>query len=192
MSTNSMRHTILEKKLMQVAALLLFAVFLPVSALALDFSAGGGLSLNTLFVFAEYSGMSENKSATGFGIHAFADATYAELSGGIVAYEDTTYMRASLLVKYPFEIAGTRVFPLAGAEYRWNLDYDDASTLVLKGGAGADVVLTDRLFLRPEVLLGYAFLTKLEEDRIDAWEIFGGGSISKMTLDISASAGYRF
>lgn len=101
-------------------------------------------------------------------------------------------MRASLLVKYPFEIAGTRVFPLAGAEYRWNLDYDDASTLVLKGGAGADVVLTDRLFLRPEVLLGYAFLTKLEEDWIDAREIFGGGSISKMTLDISASAGYRF
>ena len=175
-----------------IAALFLLVSLVPLPVAALDFSAGGGLSLNTLFVFAEFDGTTQNESATGFGIHGFADATYAELSGGVIVYEDTTYLRGTFMLKYPFDIADTRVFPLAGLEYRWNLDYDDASTLVIKGGAGADIVLTDRLFLRPEILLGYAFLTRLEEDRLDAYDGFGGGSISNMTLDISASAGYRF
>ncbi len=187
-----MKNGVTVNTLIRGAAVFLFAVLSLTPALALDFSAGGGLSLNTLFVFAEFDGETSNESATGFGIHGFADATYAELSAGFLAYEDTTYLRGSILLKYPFELAETRIFPLAGVEYRWNLDYAEASTMSIKGGAGADIILADRLFLRPEILLGYAFLTKLEEDRIDAYDNFGGGSIAKMTLDISASAGYRF
>lgn len=84
------------------------------------------------------------------------------------------------------------IFPLAGGEYRYNLDYSEASFYTVKVGLGADFSVTDTIYLRPTLLIGYAFLSNLEDDRIKAYEEFGGGSIRKICMDISASVGYRF
>lgn len=173
-------------------AVVVCTVIAAIPAYSVEFSAGGGLSINSVFLFSEFDGTSSNESVTGFGVFGFADATYAELSAGLVLYEDTSYISGSLMLKFPIEISDYTIFPIGGAEYRYNLDYSEASVLSLRGGVGADITLTERLFLRPTLLFGYMFLSDLEEDRIDAYKNFGGASMSKMTIDIRASAGYLF
>lgn len=158
---------------------------------ALDFSAGGGLTLNSLFISSQFDGFSDLSSDTGFGIRAFADAEYIEISVGLVLYEDRSCLSGSVFVKIPFHVFSWYIFPLAGGEYRYNLDMAEASVFVLKCGIGADIPLTDRLFLRSEILGGYVFLSEQEEDRIDAYESYGGAEITKISFDISLYAGYR-
>lgn len=168
--------------------LLIFPVFM---IPALELCAGGGISLNSVFISSEFGGYSEFESNTGFGIRAFADLRYLEVSAGLVLYEDSSYASGCALVKVPFRVRSMVLFPLAGGEYRYSLDVPKASVLLVKGGLGADIPLSGRLFLRPEILAGYVFLNRQEEDRIDAYESYGGATITKISVDISLYAGYR-
>ncbi len=181
-------YSALLRKTALAVCLLTVSVFaLP----ALDLSAGGGLTLNSVFVTSRFDSFSDRTSDTGFGIRAFADATYFEISAGLALFENRSYLLGSALIKFPFRIFSWHIFPLAGAEYRYDLDVSGASLFVLKGGLGADIPLTDRLFIRPEVLGGYVFLSEQEEERIDAYEPYGGAEITKISIDISIYAGYR-
>lgn len=138
----------------------LFALVLPVSGLsALEVSAGIGASVGA---FSSTSSASENignvtlsstqrNNQYPFGILAFVDATYLQLSFGYTmarggttdiygsAYStttldetvpldlDTTYLSLTALAKYPFHVGTTVLFPLLGIEYDLNLTYTNSS-----------------------------------------------------------------
>lgn len=172
---------------------LIFGLLLaPVSmASALDLAAGGGISLNPVFVSSEFGGYSEFESDTGFGVRAFGDLKYLEVSVGLVLYDDRSYASGCALVKVPFRVRSWSIFPLAGGEYRYDLDVPNASVLLVKGGLGADIPLTGRMFLRPEILAGYMFRSRQEDERLEAYKAYGGASILKISVDISLYVGYR-
>jgi len=170
----------------------LFIIFTSVSAFTVDLSAGAGLSLASLLEITEIDGVSGKSAVSGFGLNAFADATYVQVGAGVLIYTDTVYMNFSGFLKYPFEFADMLVFPMMGGEYRYNIDYSDANFFTLKAGVGTDMYLSDNFYLRPTLLFGYAFLSDMEDTRIEAYGNFRGASITKICMDISASIGYRF
>jgi len=106
------------------------------------FSAGGGISLTPSFgELKPESGDSQKFSGFDFGIHGFFDATYVEVSLGLLFgnnYKwdegddkgyDTTTLNLGLIGKYPISISDSFVlFPFAGIDYNINLAAKNADS----------------------------------------------------------------
>jgi hypothetical protein len=121
-----------------------------------------------------------------------------------------TWLVIGALGKYPFAVSGIEIFPLAGFEYEINLTMkdEDGSDLKasmsddyknflnqfwLKVGIGADITLAKSLYIRPEVLFGLKFISKLEQDMIDSAEDSGlNASAFDSRIDIGVAVGYKF
>jgi hypothetical protein len=133
----------------------------------------------------------------GGGGFAFFDATYAELSVGVLAgaltmkggSKDTSNslmnLDIALLGKFPIAVGSSlTVFPLLGADYQVTLSLKDEdgedlensdgdkmagdfSALWFKFGGGLDYAITDNLYLRFEALYGIRLANKIETDEKD-------------------------
>ena len=183
------------KKLCAVAVLVVAAAF----AFGQGISIGGGLSYGSQWLAAGGSESGIDASESGafpqFGFHAFVDMKYVQIGLGylmnssqslvtkVTGFSDTTtntndkasWLDIDVVGKYPFDLGGFTLFPLAGAEYLLNLTYTDSSgndlkasmpsgernwldALMLKVGIGADIPLSDHFYLRPEGFLGYKLI----------------------------------
>jgi len=102
------------------------------------------------------------------GVWGFADARFVELSVGFlygweslhiegedVSFRESASLDVSLLGKIPFFLGRADIFPLLGIGYSSNFRF--------KVGAGADIDIWHRLFLRASVLGSY----RLAGDRFD-------------------------
>ena len=103
----------------------------------------------------------------------------------------------SVLGKFPFELSSFTLFPLAGIGYNMALSakfegekYDDAMDLSQFGilaGAGIDYPITNKLFIRGEVLFNLRFASKYMKDIYDfETKTLGFGPRIKIGV------GYRF
>jgi hypothetical protein len=120
---------------------------------------------------------------------------------------DVTALKLSLFGKYPIDLGGFTLFPMLGIDGQINLDGkvwgetipDDFkedfnkmfSYFWIKLGVGADIALSEKLYLRPEFLYGIRFNTDDEKDTLDsspkmADAIVGHG------LDIRLALGFKF
>jgi opacity protein-like surface antigen len=177
---------------------------------------GGGFNL---FFDAQYAALNIGMA---FGSHGYSDPDASDdiKVGGKYAY-GTTALRIGLLGKYPIAINDKfTLFPLLGIDYEIILgakhDGDDLndtmfkqdsegndtdatkelSALWFKLGVGADIALTDKLYLRPEFLYGIRLNNKSETDQLD--EDQGGKKYSEYVgilghgLDVKVSIGYKF
>jgi len=128
------------------------------------------------------------KQSVSFGVLAFVDATYAQLSLGYTmafggttniygsAYGtttvdatvpfdfDTTYLAFTALAKYPFKVGRTTLFPLVGVEYDLDLTYTNSSGSNLKSSLASP------------------------QDANQLWIRAGGGSISLSGDSISVQS----
>ncbi len=138
--------------------------------------------------------------SSGVGFYGFVDVNYAELSVGLlfgggkwkgtvggsaagqqVADEETevgdmkqTNLELGLLLKYPIDLSGLKVFPAVGINYSLCLgatlegekadDPGDLSRLWINFGVGADYNLSENLFIRPVILYGIGMESKFEKD----------------------------
>jgi opacity protein-like surface antigen len=134
----------------------------------------------------------------GGGGFLFLDATYAELSFGILAGGGKmkmtqgsesgetdftiTNLNIGLLFKYPVTVGEKlSVFPLLGIDYQITVyaKYGDAeklekpgdlSALWFKLGGGLDYDITSNVYLRGEALYGLRLANKMEKDMKDSME----------------------
>jgi|GEM_PF-922236 len=126
--------------------------------------------------------------------------------------EIDTWISLTALFKYPFKLKNVDVFPLAGFEFNYNLSAKDSdgndlkpamtddqkavlNQLWLMAGAGADFKFSKALYLRPEALVGFKFLSQFEKDNIETAEAVAGvenSSIIDLKIEVSVAVGYRF
>jgi hypothetical protein len=210
--------------------------FLSLSVFAQQLSVGAGGSFNPYWETYKTSlGSNWAKttvSVSMFGASAFVDATYIQASIGIGANSKTvklsnsdstgasssssssnndvaTYLSISALGKYPIELSGFTLFPMAGVEYDLNLSLKDSNgndskagltsdekaalnALILKAGVGADIPVATQFFVRPSLLFGYRFNSKLDNDDISAAKALGlTYTVTKLKLDIGLAIGYK-
>jgi opacity protein-like surface antigen len=182
-------------------------------------SAGAGALIGGDFGGGFKKGDSKTKMPYfGGGGFLFLDATYAELSFGILGGggkwggDDTvdatiTNLNIGLLGKYPFAInEKLSLFPLLGIDYQITVaakadgekyegfDGDgkpsDLSALWFKLGGGLDYDITSNLYLRGELLYGLRLPNKSEKDAKD-----DDSSIDILLghgLNVKFAVGYRF
>jgi len=116
-----------------------------------------------------------------------------------------TYLSLGVLGKYPVDMGGFTLFPMLGFEYNMLLsmkmsmgddsetfkraDQDNASDsdmLILQLGVGADFNLTDKIYVRPNLLWGIDLnRSKGEKDTKDLRTF-------KHKLDFGLAVGFRF
>jgi opacity protein-like surface antigen len=125
-----------------------------------------------------------------------------------------TQINLSLLLKYPFVIGQKwTIFPLLGVDGQIaigeydekmkkdfqkiaNMGYDMPNlgqfwnSLWIKAGAGADFALTDKLFLRGEVLYGFKLNSEYDTHMADYWKEDIKGVANG--LNIRLGVGYKF
>jgi hypothetical protein len=220
------------KKSLVFAAL----AFLASSVFAEQLSVGAGASYSPYWeTYKQTTGglWGQNTySRTLFGAAVFFDATYVQASIGIGAntknatvkftnsagadtstsYSNSdvaTYLSFSVLGKYPIELSGFSLFPMAGIEYDQNLSLKDSNgndaksgktsdekaalnALIIKAGVGADITVATKVFVRPSLLFGYRFHSKLDNDQIAVDKSSGiTDSLIKLKLDIGVAIGYK-
>jgi hypothetical protein len=196
-------------------AVLVIAVLAVSGVFAQSFSVGVGGYLGGDFGGGTEQGSQKSETPYfGGGGFAFFDATYAELSVGILFGSMTTKtgnventssltnVDIALLGKFPIEIGDSlSIFPLLGVDYQATLSVKDKngkeadspgdfSALWVKAGAGLDFSLTDSFFLRFEALYGIRLPNKVETDITEkdsnAKALLGHGPTIKL------AAGFRF
>jgi len=173
-----------------------------------------------------------NSRYINFGGFAFFDATYVEADVGLRfgtvknssyssnASDDqkkgstATFLTLGLFGKFPIDLGGLTVFPLAGIQYDFLLaskyykdgdkekvDVDSkvregANRFWIKVGGGADINITPQIYVRPSFLYGIGFKNKGDKDTIDRWEKDEGDKVLKNIFthgfDIRVAVGYRF
>ena len=196
----------------KVVLVLVLAAFVAGGAFAQTlFSAGGG------FMFdggrrgsVSGGGFDANLNSFGFGGYVFLDATFVELSVGLlmgpysqrmsggglptVSYSGSfSSMGFSLLGKYPFNIGGGNVFlfPLLGVGYDIvlfvsdadDVDSFDLNTFSIQFGIGADLGINERLFIRTSLLGTWRFAPRYARDMADYLSDSTG-------INFSASGGF--
>jgi len=211
----------------KVVLALLIAAMVTGGAFAIDMSAGIGGDLGFNFAKYKYDGDYAGKGRNmSFGFNAFFDATYAMASLGLnftgpasvgdsdenwekvdKEYRDSiTYFTIGVFGKYPIDLGGFTVFPIAGLKFNLaishkvdgdKIDYDDApesrgyylNFISLRFGAGADIGITDQIYVRPTLLWGPNFGTKADrESKSDDDNI----KYFKHSFDIGIAVGYKF
>jgi len=155
----------------------------------------------------------------GGGLFAFFDATFAEVNIGMQLggmnmaagdddYDDdsmnATYLTFGVLGKYPIDLGGLTVFPLIGIQmdigvglkYDGDDVFEDSSDRAefmnrfwIKLGGGADINISDQLYVRPSLLYGINFGTKLYRDMKDVHDDF---SSFHHGFDLRVAVGFRF
>ena len=137
--------------------------------------------------------------------------TTTTISGGTTTTQSDTsatlrYVSFAGYLKYPFRIGPVALFPLLGIEYDLTVDGTNAAgqsltstqkadfnEFWLKGGLGADFSITPRIFVRPELTVGYKLLSKPENDFVSVQKAGGNdASILDLTFDLSVLFGVRF
>jgi hypothetical protein len=133
-----------------------------------------------------------------------------------------TTFNIGIIGKYPIDLGGFTLFPLLGIDFRLAVDYtttvdgekytygsdefkaydkdgneyslsDLATTVLFKFGVGADIPLTDKIYLRPIITYGFSTLSKAEQDSQDQMnEEKNMGSAINSGLDISLAVGFKF
>jgi len=193
------------KKLCAVAVLVVAAAF----AFGQEMSVGGGVSYGSFWMAGggNFTGgdMTETWSYPQLGFHGFFDAQYVEVGLGYyinssqsdvvkqTGFSDNTtntsyhasWLDVSVVGKYPFDLGGFTLFPLAGLEYMVNLTYTDSNgndlkslilpdyknfldALLVKFGLGADIPVAEKFYIRPELTIGYKILkSKYDSNGID-------------------------
>ncbi|MDR1363572.1 MAG: hypothetical protein LBJ35_05935 [Spirochaetaceae bacterium] len=153
----------------------------------------------------------ENLTQIGGGFFAFFDIKYVEYDIGMSFLKDTeagmsmTGLEMQLLGKYPFAAGGRlTMLPLIGVDFKMILAQNPAidgessvemlSNVWFKWGWGADIALTERIYLRPRVLYGIGTNSKSQKEQIDhanrTAELIE--KIINHGFDIGFAAGYRF
>jgi hypothetical protein len=180
-----------------------------------------------------------NSRYINFGAFAFFDATYVEAdlglrfgtekqstySSGTVDGQKKgtglTYFTLGLFGKYPIDLGGFTIFPLAGIQYDFLLAAKNKNDSIegfpngkitvsdklgkytwretynrfwVKFGAGADINITRQIYVRPSFLYGFAFKNKAEKDDLDLANSGNKDNLKLLThgFDIRVAAGYRF
>jgi len=124
--------------------------------------------------------------------------------------DKSSFLSLSLMAKYPFNLGPTvTLFPLVGVEYYKNLSYTDANGNDLKAalpadqqadldqfwisaGIGADISLGKIIYIRPEILVGYKFLSKFENDTVTFYKGLGASSASYTPIAVSGGLSVGF
>jgi hypothetical protein len=116
-----------------------------------------------------------------------------------------TGLDIGLLGKFPIAIGEKlSVFPLLGITYRAVLSAKienanlpspgDLSALWFKGGGGLDFSLTDKLYLRGDLLYGLRLANKAENDSVKEYSDFPGADAKALLghgLEVKFAVGYR-
>ena len=158
-------------------------------------------------------------TTSGGGFYAFFDATYLEVDVGMlfgsqkiklpiygVSIEgdgpNVSYLTLGLYGKYPIDLGGFTLFPMLGIQFDIGLSAerngvkaepqdlaDMANRFWVKFGVGADLNLSEQLYLRPSFLYGVNFGTKVNNDTVkddaNTTGFYHG-------LDIRVALGFRF
>jgi hypothetical protein len=161
---------------------LVLAIIVTGSAFAIDTSIGFG---GNFFWNSDPYAIETFMNTYGGGLFAFFDTTYIEASIGMVfgsigedgsamaAYDGLTVscLTFSLYFKYPLRlgfIGNVDIFPLIGIQYDFGIigmdNFSDTIDLLnklwIKFGMGADINLTDKMYLRPSAFWGLNFGSK--------------------------------
>jgi hypothetical protein len=160
----------------------------------------------------------------GGGAYLFIDATYLEIFAGYSAgggmwksadahksdsipNETRSHVNIGIFAKYPFEKWNVKIFPLLGIDYEAYISgervYDwgevktkeSKSALWFKAGGGADVGLSERAYLRLELLYGVRTANEFENVWKSKEAEFTGFTVkTKLGHGVSArvGAGVRF
>ena len=155
------------KRVTRAAVMILAGCLVPCAAGALDFSYGGGLSLNfsPVTLTGSYSGtISQVTSQASSTALQFFDATYAMVQVGYFINRGSTEpgstssstafaavltgLSLGVSLKLPIRIGPIEVFPIAGVEYVLNLTYADDKGDDLKGSLAASRSALDELWLK--------------------------------------------
>jgi hypothetical protein len=182
-------------------------------------SAGAGGNFAVSFDSFKYDGEDAGSGRTvGGGAFAFFDATYVEADVGLLFggqkskepdgdWEDglsVTYLTLAVYGKYPIDLGGFTLFPMLGVQMNLGLgasfdgeavEFDDPSKgdylnlFWIKAGVGADFSLSEKLYLRPSLLYGINFGSKVTRDAKsgdDKYSSFHHG------LDVRVALGFKF
>lgn len=122
---------------------------------------------------------------------------------------DRGWINIGVLGKIPFKITPEfRLFPLVGIEYRLCVYYMDGDTDLKPAltydqlryienefwfnfGVGADFDISSSVYIRPNILLGFKFRSKYEEDRLDFLQITDSNAKwNHFKLEIGVSIGF--
>jgi len=112
------------------------------------------------------------------------------------------YLSLGLLGKYPIDLGGFTLFPMLGFEYNMLLSGEmeaggatetferspDNDMYILQLGVGADFNLTDKIYLRPNILWGIDF----SRNEYERYTEENHGTVFKHKLDIGIAVGYKF
>jgi hypothetical protein len=123
---------------------------------------------------------------------------------------DVSVLTLGLYGKYPIDLGGFILFPLLGIQYDLGLsakqtiggttyeakdeDLPDAlNRLWVKLGVGADINLSDALYLRPSILYGINFGSKNTNDAVDGYKNQSGVDVTSFYhgLDIRVALGFK-
>ncbi len=114
-----------------------------------------------------------------------------------------TDMAISVLGKLPISVLNLSVFPMAGVEYDLNLSATGKDSLSaeakanlnqlwIKAGVGADIGVTDSIYIRPLVLVGYKILSQGDKDAKEALDLIADNvTLTIMKLDLGVMVGFR-
>jgi len=207
----------IRKAATAVVAGLALGVFSTVSALdmsagisgsfATDFGGGMGDKSSNPWIGGGFNAFFDITYAEiGVGM-AFA-AMDSKYDGDKLNDESTSlmYLNFSALGKYPIALASNMTLaPMVGIDYalclsakydgndifEHNDDYDaiDMSQFWIKLGAGMDIALNEKIYIRPALLYGIGFPSKINSDAADAANVDANISHG---LTIKAGIGYRF
>jgi hypothetical protein len=207
------------------------------SALSAQFSVGGGgiLDFGIHSWTTKIDGKKETKddlsgSETNiqYGAMGFFDATYIEADVGVLFYNksetiekitykySTTSLMFGLLGKYPIDLGGFTIFPLAGFQFfiplsqksksddnDWvknefsgdNNSRMDNSNLWLRVGGGGDINITPQVYVRPSLLWGFRFKHSFEKDALDITNVDKDKksySYFDQSFQLRVTAGFKF
>lgn len=174
---------------------LLVGIFLlcGASLFSIELSAGGGFVLNVFSHAETSSNYDESRMLVGGGAYAFADATYLVATAGISRMEDSTSAEISLLLKYPVILSSSTFYPLIGGSYFVKFNDTHSNAWGIKCGFGLDYTLSEQLYLKPVILLGYRYLSYRDRVLQGLFKLYEYDlKIQKTTIDVSLALGYRF
>jgi hypothetical protein len=144
------------------------------------------VELNVGFFFAAGS-YDVSASAGGYGASSSTEMNYNGLDIGVFG-------------KYPVNIGPLTVFPLIGATFRsfttvdmkgTKYDGSKASAFWFKAGGGLDFSITEKLFLRANLLYGIRLKNKLEEELMKSLNWSNGDLQLGHGLEVKVAVGYK-
>lgn len=168
------------KKFLIATAFMLMASVSVMAQAVPDLILGGNVGYGGVIVTEGDNDLTRTQPMVSLG--GFLDATYLRLSVDYTAtmgdtdYEvgefstsgdsyKTTNLNFSLLGKLPIDLGSIKIWGGAGVMYSWNLteevdgndvgSHSDINDFYLLGAVGADIAITEAVFICPAVTLGY-------------------------------------